>query len=99
MTAPVTIVVVPRDRFSSVVACAASIVEHTEVPFRLIFLDFGYSQKTLAQLRETCQGVPMEIVPVGRTIPMVAFREFLPKVTTPYVAWVDNDTFVTPGWM
>lgn len=95
----VTIVVVPRDRFSSVVASAESILKHTDVPFKLVFLDFGYSRKTLDQLRDLCRDVPMEIVPVGRTIPMVAFKEYLPKITTPYVAWVDNDTYVTKGWM
>lgn len=98
-TPAVTIVVVPRDRFSSVVACARSILDNTDVPFRLAFLDFGYSRKTLDELRDLCRNVPTEIVSVGRTIPMVAFRDYLPRITTPYVAWVDNDSYVTKGWM
>lgn len=95
----VTIVVVPRDRFSSVILSVRSVLENTDVPFRLAILDFGYAPKTLSQLRELCRDVPLEIVPVGRTIPMAAFRDYLPKITTPYVAWVDNDTYVTKGWM
>lgn len=99
MTESVTIVVVPRDRFSSVEACTRSILENTDVPFRLVFLDFGYGKKVVARLRELCKGVPTEIVPVGRTIPIIAFRDYLPRIETKYVAWVDNDTFVAPGWM
>jgi hypothetical protein len=99
MTEQVTIVVVPRDRFSSVVGCVRSILQNTDVPFRLVVLDFGYAAGTLRQLRELCADVPTEIVPCGRTIPMVAFRDILPKITTRFTAWVDNDTFVTPGWM
>lgn len=99
MSPQVTIVVVPRDRFSSVLECASSILENTGVPYRLVFLDFGYSRKTLAKLKELCRAVPTEIVPVGRTIPILAFRDYLPRIPTPYVAWVDNDTYVTKGWL
>lgn len=98
MAEAITIVVVPRDRFSSVPACVRSIVEHTRERYRLVLLDLGYSPKTLRRVREAAAGVPLEIVPCGRAIPVVAFRDYLPKVTTPYVAWVDNDTYVTPGW-
>ncbi len=95
----VTIVIVPRDRFSSIHLCVDSILKNTDVPFRLAILDFGYAPSDIAKVRERCTGVDLEIVPVGRTIPMVAFRDFLPKVTTKYLAWVDNDTFASEGWM
>src|SRR5262245_52328492 len=100
MSEQVTIVIVPRDRFSSAVECVQSILEHTEIPLRLAILDFGYPPKVLERVRQVVGGrVPLEIVPCGRTIPMVAFRDYLAKIETPYTAWVDNDTFVTPGWM
>jgi hypothetical protein len=95
----VTIIVVPRDRFSSVLECTQSILEHTNTPFRLVFLDLGYPGATRMRLEELCRGRPCEIVPVGRKIPITAFAEYLPRLATPYVAWVDNDTFATPGWL
>src|SRR5215471_1661842 len=95
----VTIIVVPRDRFSSVIPCAQSIIEHTKIPFRFVFLDFGYSRSILAELRKVCANIPTEIVSLGPSIPVVAFKDYLPKIATPYLAWVDNDTYVTPGWM
>jgi hypothetical protein len=99
MTEEVTVVVVPRDRFSSVLACAQALLENTEIPFRFAILDLGYSARTLERLREQCRRVPTAIVSVGRTIPVQAFQHYLQEVGTRYVAWVDNDTFVTPGWL
>lgn len=99
MTDAVTIVVVPRDRFSSVEECARSIIANTPEGYRLAFLDFGYSQRTLRHLRQLCAAIPFEIVDCGRTIPMMAFRDYVARITTTYTCWVDNDTFVTPGWM
>jgi|SRR5579883_2309234 len=99
MSEQLTIVVVPRDRFSSAVPCAESILQHTKVPFRLVFLDLGYPKAVLKQVEQVCSGVPLEIVGVGPSIPLIAFRDYLPKIRTKYVAWVDNDTFVTPGWI
>jgi hypothetical protein len=99
MAEQVTVVVVPRDRFSSVLDCTAALLKNTEPPFRLVFLDLGYPARTVRRLRDLCRGVTTEIVPSGRTIPLVAFKQYLPSITTPYVAWIDNDTYVTAGWL
>jgi len=94
----VTIVVVPRDRFSSVEASTRSIIANTPgVAFKIAFLDFGYAAATKRALATICVDVPMEIVDCGRSIPMDGFRDYLPRVTTKYTCWVDNDTFVTEG--
>ena len=100
MSAQVTIVVVPRDRFSSVVECVQSVVDHTDVPMNLVVLDFGYPPKLLKRVQQIVgDRIPLDIVQCGRTIPMVAFRKYVESIDTPYTAWVDNDTYVTKGWM
>lgn len=99
MPEQVTIVVVPRDRFSSVIDCTRSIIENTAEPVRLVYLDFGYSPRQLAGVRELTAGLPLEIVDCGRAIPILAFASYLPKIETEYTVWVDNDTYVTPGWL
>ena len=95
----VTILVVPRDRSSSVGLCVQSILEHTDVPFQLVILDFGYSPKHLREIRRVCGDHPVTIEPMGQTIPMTALKRYIPKVTTKYLAWVDNDTYATPHWL
>jgi GT2 family glycosyltransferase len=99
MSAQVTVVVVPRDRFSSVIDCTQAILDNTPEPIHLVYLDFGYSPRQLEQIRTLAGNVPLDVVPCGRTIPMTAFRQYLPQITTPYVAWVDNDTYVQPRWL
>lgn len=100
MNEQVTIVVVPRDRFSSAIECVEAILKFTEEPVRLAILDFGYPKQVLKDIERVVAGrAPLEIVPCGRTIPMVAFRDYVDKIETTYTAWVDNDTFVTKGWL
>jgi GT2 family glycosyltransferase len=99
MTCDVTILVVPRDRFSSVVPCVQSILDNTPEPFKLVVFDFGYPAKTLAELRRICGPRPLEIESCHRTIPMTALKQYIPKVQTKWLAWVDNDTFVSPNWL
>src|ERR1035438_2807393 len=99
MSEDLTIVVVPRDRFSSVGMCVESILKHTTVPFRIAVLDLGYSKKDLDQVRKLCANIPLDIESYGPMIPVLAFAKYLPKITTKYTAWVDNDTFATPQWM
>src|SRR5262249_1685897 len=94
-----TVLVVPRDRFSSVIECTHELLKHTAIPFRLIFLDFGYTRRTLAKLREMTAGITTEFVSCGRIIPLLAFKKILPTITTRHSAWVDNDTYVTSGWI
>ena len=84
MACEVTILVVPRDRFSSVVPCVKSIVEHTDLPYRLAIFDFGYSRKTLVEIHQACGSQPVTIEPMGRTIPMRALKRYLPKIDTEY---------------
>ncbi len=99
MSEDVTILVAPRDRFSSVVDCARSIIENTEPGFRLVFLDLGYNHDTLSKLRDACRFAPTEIVSSGRTTPMIALRDYAGRIATHFTVWVDNDTFVTRGWL
>lgn len=99
MSEDVAILIVPRDRFSSVVDCTRSILQNTEHSFRLMFLDLGYDRATLAKLREVCREVPTEIVTMPRTIPIEALRHCAARIATRYTVWVDNDTFVTKGWL
>jgi Glycosyl transferase family 2 len=99
MPCQITILVVPRDRFSSAVACVKSIVENTDIPYKLVVIDFGYSKRTLDDIRRVCGSQPVTIEAMGQTIPMVALKRYLPNVDTKYLAWVDNDTYVTPNWL
>lgn len=98
--AKVTVVVVPRERFSLARRSLESLIENTAPGFDMVYVDGGSPppvRRFLEQasawhgfrlLRYDCYLTPNEARNIG-------FAE----VTTPYVAFVDNDVIVAPGWL
>jgi GT2 family glycosyltransferase len=96
----VTIIVVPRDHFSDTRESLESIFEHTNPPYKLVYVDGGspvdiqrYLQsqaltKQFQLIRSECFLSPNHARNIG-----------LRKVSTPYVVFIDNDVIVAPGWL
>jgi GT2 family glycosyltransferase len=100
MNPEVTIIVVPRERFSYTQQSLLSIYEHTEYPFNLIYVD-GNSpthirdylahqslEKQFQLIRTDCYLSPNQARNIG-----------LRQVNSKYVVFIDNDVVVTPGWL
>lgn len=96
----VTIVVVPRERFSYTQQSLESIYEHTTIPFKLIYID-GNSPKHIKRYLETqSQSKEFDLIRSEQYLfPNQARNLGLAKVDTKYVLFVDNDVLVTPGWL
>ncbi len=100
MTTDVTIVVAPRERFSRSLESLERIYQLTDTPFELVYVDGGSP-------RPVQQGLEAAAARHGFTLlrhdhhlaPNHARSIGLARVTTPYVAFVDNDLMVTPGWL
>ena len=99
-TPMVTIVVVPRERFGVAVESLESIVEHTERPYRLIYVDGGSPKPTADALRGLCAAQGFDYLRYDSYLsPNQARNIGLSRVETPYVAFVDNDVICSPGWL
>lgn len=101
MTAPsVTIVVVPREQFSKAQASLNSIYAVTPPPFELVYVD-GNSPRALRDfLAAEAAARRFTLLRTERYLTSNEARNLaLRHVRTPYVAFVDNDVFVTPGWL
>jgi GT2 family glycosyltransferase len=101
MTQPqVTIVVVPRERFSCTRESLESIYEYTNYPFELIYVD-GNSPKTVQQyLANKAKEKDFQMISTDYYLsPNRARNIGLQLVKTEYVVFVDNDVVVTPGWL
>lgn len=99
-TPQVTIVVVPRERFSYARASLASIFEHTELPFKLIYVDGGSPAKVRRYLEAQSQARGFDLIRTDYYLaPNRARNLGLGKVDTKYVVFVDNDLLVSPGWL
>lgn len=96
----VTIVVVPRERFSCTQASLESIYAHTDFPFKLIYVDGNSPAKVRRYLEAQAQEKRFEIIRTNYYLsPNHARNIGLSRVDTKYLVFVDNDVIVSPGWL
>ena len=96
----VTIVVVPRERFSCTQASLESIYEHTEYPFQLIYVDGNSSAKVRRYLAAQSKARNFKLIRTDYYLPPNHARNIgLSHVDTKYLVFCDNDVILTPGWL
>lgn len=97
----VTIVVVPRERFSYTQASLESIYNHTTtLPFNLVYVDAGSPAHIERYLLQQSAEKNFKLVRSDRYLsPNQARNLGVSFVNTKYVVFVDNDVAVTPGWL
>lgn len=101
MTNPqVTIVVVPRERFSFTRESLESIYESTEFPFKLVYVDNNSPAKVRSYLEAQAREKQFQLIRTDYYLsPNQARNLGLVQVSTKYVVFIDNDVVVAPGWL
>ncbi|NJL82375.1 MAG: glycosyltransferase [Chloroflexaceae bacterium] len=96
----VTIVVSPRERFSFARQSLESIYKHTQIPFRLVYVDGNSPAEVQQYLLDQAQQRQFQLIRTEYYLsPNRARNLGLALVETPYVAFVDNDVIVADGWL
>jgi GT2 family glycosyltransferase len=96
----VTIVVVPRERFSFALSSLDALYERTSFPFRLVYVDAGSPRAVRRALQRRAADRGFELLRVDRYLTPNAARNLgLRRVRTRYVVFLDNDGLVMPGWL
>jgi GT2 family glycosyltransferase len=96
----VTLVVVPRERFSVALRSLTTIFGCTDEPFEMVYVDGNSPPHVRDRLREEAGRYGFTLVRTERYLaPNQARNLGLQHVTTPYVVFIDNDVVVTPGWL
>ncbi len=96
----VTIVVVPRERFIHARRSLESIYDHTELPFKLIYIDGGSPAGVKSYLEAESRKRGFQIVRTNHYLSPNAARNLgLSQAKSKYVVFIDNDALVTPGWL
>jgi len=100
-TATVSLVVVPRERFSYARESLESIFEHTgDTPYELIYVDGGSPRALRDWLAATAEARDFTLVRTpGYLSPNRARNLGLAHVRTKYLVFIDNDVIVSPGWL
>ncbi|NJM17453.1 MAG: glycosyltransferase [Richelia sp. RM2_1_2] len=96
----VTIVVVPRERFSYTKESLESVYNYTTIPFKLIYID-GNSPKEVCQyLQKKAEEKQFQLIRTDYYLsPNHARNLGLAQVDTEYVVFLDNDVVVSSGWL
>jgi len=95
-----TIVVVPRERFSASQRSLESLYRDTQSAFDLVYVDGGSPGPVRRYLTREAERRGFRLIRTNHYLsPNQARNLGLRHVETPYVAFVDNDVIVTPGWL
>ncbi len=96
----VTIVVVPRERFSCAQTSLESIYQYTDIPFKLLYVDGNSPTKVRRYLEAKSQEKNFEIIRTNYYLsPNHARNLGIRHVNTKYLVFIDNDVIVSPGWL
>ncbi len=96
----VTIVVVPRERFSCTQQSLESIYQYTEIPFQLVYIDGNSPPKVKTYLETQAKIRGFKLVRINNYLPPNHARNIgLNHVDTKYLVFVDNDVIVSSGWL
>ena len=96
----VTIVVVPRERFSCTQASLESIFEHTQYPYKLIYVDGNSPRHIRRYLNSQARARGFQILRTNYYLtPNHARNIGLSQVDSQYLVFCDNDVIVAPGWL
>jgi len=96
----VTLIIVPRERFSYTQKSLENIYQNTNLPFKLIYVDVNSPSQTKRYLKVQAEQKNFHLIRVNRFItPNQARNLALASVDTQYVVFIDNDVLVKPGWL
>lgn len=96
----VTLIVVPRERFSFTERSLESIYEHTPAPFDLVYVDGRAPGRIRRDLECRARERGFHLVRTNHYLtPNQARNLGVQQARTKYIVFVDNDVLVTPGWL
>ncbi len=100
----VTLVVVPRERFSYSQESLESIYKDTDYPFELVYVDVCTPSHIQRYLEEQAQQKQFKLIRTPYYISPnqarnVGLRHVMANVKSKYVVFIDNDVVVSPGWL
>ncbi len=96
----VSIIVVPRQNFSPALRCLSTLIDNTDLPYRLIYAEGGAPRRIRAALQDRVRGQGGIYISSSHYLKPTRARNLgLAEARTRYALFLDNDVLVTPGWL
>ncbi len=100
MKSDVTVVVVPRERFSLTERALENLYENTPDPLDVLYISAGAPSAVQSHLERASAEKGVRLITTPQYLsPNIARNLALREVSTKYVVFLDNDALVTPGWL
>ncbi|HWK68218.1 MAG TPA: glycosyltransferase [Rhizobiaceae bacterium] len=98
--AKVTIVITPRDRFGIALESFRSVIAYTGRPYDLVYVDAGGPADLARDLKKICLDNGFVYIRHPAILkPNEARNIGVRAARTPYIAFLNNDVVVSPGWL
>lgn len=95
-----TVCIVPRDCFSLSIESLTGILEGLPTPHRIVYVDGGSPTKVRDELARLAARHDFTLLRTDHyLVPNQARNLAFPRVDTEFVAFLDNDVFLSPGWL
>jgi len=95
-----TLVIVPRERFGVALRSLKSVIEHNSGAAPVIYVDSGSPAHIAQELKTLCEAQGYQYQRHDELLsPNRARNLGWRQALTPYVAFLDNDVIVSPGWL
>ena len=100
-TPEVTVIMVPRERYSGIQAAIASLYENTaDIPFKLVYVDGGLPARVKAMVEQEAASRGFSFIHKEHPLtPNEARNIGLQQADTEFVVFSDNDVLFTPNWL
>ncbi len=96
----VSIIVVPRERFSCAPASLESIYQNTATPFELVYVDGGSPDYLQRYLEQQARAKGFKLIRTPQYLsPNQARNIGMQHANGRYLVFMDNDAIVKPGWL
>lgn len=96
----ITLIIVPRERFSRAVDSLKNIIANTPPGYELVYVTDGGPSQVMRELHEICAKHQFRFIQMDRRSACNKQRNHaLQFANRAYVAFLDNDVFVQPGWL
>jgi len=96
----VTVIAVPRERFSHIPQSLESLYAATDIPFRLVYVDGGSPARIKHYLEAQANAKGFQLIRSPHYLAPVEARNLgLRHARGKYVVFIDNDVLVRPGWL
>ena len=96
----VTLLIIPRERFSNAKESLEGIFANTRMPFDMVYVDGGSPPDLKRYIEDQAKEKDFTLIRTEYYLfPNQARNMALSKVKTKYAVFVDNDIVPEPGWL